>query len=59
VPITLNQEAVERYRRRLAEWTAGLETFCGRHQVIFQRLLSNERLEHVLFDTLRKRGVLR
>jgi uncharacterized protein (DUF58 family) len=59
VPITLNQEAVERYRRRFAEWSASIERFCGRHQVICQRLFSNERLEHVLFDTLRKRGVLR
>jgi uncharacterized protein (DUF58 family) len=59
VPITLNQEAVERYRRRFAEWSSGVERFCGRHQVIFQRLLSDERLEHVLFDTLRRRGVLR
>ena len=59
VPITLNQEAVERYRRRFVEWTSGIEQFCGRHQVIYQRLLSDERLEHVLFDTLRKRGVLR
>jgi uncharacterized protein (DUF58 family) len=59
VPITLNQEAVERYRRRFAEWSAAIERFCGRHQVIYQRLFSNERLEHVLFDTLRKRAVLR
>ena len=59
VPITLNQEAVERYRRRFAEWTSGIERFCARHQVVFQRLLSDERLEHVLFDTLRRRGVLR
>ena len=59
VPITLNQEAVERYRRRLREWTAAIETFCGRHQITFQRVLSDERLEHVLFETLRRRGVLR
>jgi uncharacterized protein (DUF58 family) len=59
VPITLNQEAVERYRRRFAEWSASIERFCGRHQVMYQRLFSNDRLEHVLFDTLRKRGVLR
>jgi uncharacterized protein (DUF58 family) len=59
VPITLNQEAVERYRRRFAEWSASIERFCGRHQVMYQRLFSNERLEHVLFDTLRKRAVLR
>jgi hypothetical protein len=27
--------------------------------MIYQRLVSDERLENVLFDTLRKRGVLR
>jgi uncharacterized protein (DUF58 family) len=59
VPITLNQEAVERYRRRFGDWVAGIERFCGRHRVIYQRLLSNERLERVLFDTLRRRGILR
>jgi uncharacterized protein (DUF58 family) len=59
VPITLNQEAVEQYRQRFDEWTAGIERFCARHQVIYQRLLSDERLENVLFDTLRRRGVLR
>lgn len=59
VPITLNQEAVDRYRRRLAEWTAGIEQFCSRHQIVYQRLLSDERLEHVVFDKLRRRGVLR
>jgi uncharacterized protein (DUF58 family) len=59
VPITLNQEAVERYRRRFVDWTNAIEGFCGRHQITYQRLLSDERLEHVLFDTLRRRGVLR
>jgi uncharacterized protein (DUF58 family) len=59
VPITLNQEAVERYRRRFVEWSDGIERFCGRHQICYLRLSSDERLEHVIFDTLRKRGVLR
>ena len=59
VPITLNQEAVERYRRRFVEWSSAIEQFCGRHQVCYLRLLSDERLEHVMFDTLRRRGVLR
>ena len=59
VPITLNQEAVERYRRRFSDWSGAIEQFCGRHQVSYQRLLSDERLEHVIFDKLRRRGVLR
>jgi uncharacterized protein (DUF58 family) len=59
VPITLNQEAVERYRRRLADWSGSIERFCARHQIVFMRLASDERLEHVMFTTLRQRGVLR
>ena len=59
VPITLNQEAVERYRRRLADWTAGIERFCARHQIVFLRLASDERLEQIVFSTFRQRGVLR
>ena len=59
VPITLNQEAVERYRRRFQEWTGDIERFCGRNRVAYLRLQSEERLEHVVLDTLRRRDVLR
>jgi uncharacterized protein (DUF58 family) len=59
VPITLNQEAVERYRRRFVEWSDSIERFCGRHRICYLRLSSDERLENVVFDTLRQRGVLR
>ncbi|MCC7105277.1 MAG: DUF58 domain-containing protein [Chloroflexi bacterium] len=59
VPITLNQEALDRYRRRLNEWLAQIESFCGRHQVLYHRIPTDERLERVMFDALRKRGVLR
>ena len=59
VPITLNQEALDRYEARFRSWTRALETFCGRHGIIYQRIQTSERIEHILFDTLRRRGVLR
>jgi uncharacterized protein (DUF58 family) len=59
VPITLNQEALDRYEERFRTWTRALESFCARHDVVYQRIQSAERLEVVLFDHLRRRGVLR
>lgn len=59
VAITLNQEALDRYDARFRSWTHAIETFCSRHQVVYQRIQTSERLEHVLFDSLRRRGVLR
>jgi uncharacterized protein (DUF58 family) len=59
VAITLNQEAIDRYQARFRQWTTALENFCGRHGVTYQRIQSSERLESVLFDRLRRRGVLR
>lgn len=59
IPITLNQEAMDRYVRRLNDWYGQIESFCARHQVLYLRVLSDERIERVLFDALRRRGVLR
>ncbi len=59
VAITLNQEALDRYEARFRTWTAALELFCARHNVVYLRIQTSERLEHVLFDRLRRRGVLR
>jgi uncharacterized protein (DUF58 family) len=59
VAITLNQEALDRYEERFRTWTRALESFCARHDVVYQRIQSSERMEVVLFDHLRRRGVLR
>jgi uncharacterized protein (DUF58 family) len=59
VAITLSQEALDRYEARFRTWTQALESFCSRHDVIYQRIQTSERLEVVLFDHLRRRGVLR
>jgi len=59
VAITLNQEALDRYEARFRTWTQAIESFFARHDVIYQRIQSSERLEVVLFDHLRRRGILR
>jgi uncharacterized protein (DUF58 family) len=59
VAITLSQEALDRYEARFRTWTTAVESFCTRHDVIYQRIQTSERLEVVLFDHLRRRGVLR
>ncbi len=59
VAITLNQEALDRYAARFRTWTGAIENFAARHQILYHRLQTSERLEHVLFDSLRRRGVLR
>ena len=59
VAITLNQEALDRYEARFRSWTNAIEGFSARHQILYQRIQTSERLEHVLFDSLRRRGVLR
>lgn len=59
IPITLNQEALDRYRARLAEWRQEIEHMCLRVGAIYEPVSSADRLEHVLFDRLRQRGALR
>lgn len=59
VPITLNQDALDRYLERFADWSRGIERFCVRHGIVYERISSGDRLEHVLFDRLRRRGALR
>ncbi len=56
VAITLNQEALDKYEERFRTWARGLESFCSRHDVIYQRIQTGERLEVVMFDHLRRRG---
>ena len=59
IPITLNQEALDRYRTRLNEWRQGIERMCLHLGAIYEPVSSADRLEHVLFDRLRRRGALR
>jgi hypothetical protein len=58
VDVTLNQDALDRYRERYAAWCRHLESFCGRYGLLYQRIETSEPLDRVLFDALRRRGVL-
>ncbi|MFN0072742.1 MAG: DUF58 domain-containing protein [Chloroflexota bacterium] len=59
IPITLNQEALDRYRARLSEWRKEIERMCLHVGAIYEPVSSGDRLESLLFDRLRRRGALR
>jgi uncharacterized protein (DUF58 family) len=59
IEVTLDQPTIELYKRRFREWTAGIESFCNQHQVLYQRLSSARPLRDVLFQDLRARMLLR
>ncbi len=58
VDVTLNQRAINLYRERYARWTAAIESFCSRHDVLYERIESSEELDRLLFFNLRKRGLV-
>lgn len=59
VDVYMDRHAVDLYQKRLSEWCAGLQTFCLRHNVSYQRLSSQTPLEQTLFGLLQSRGILR
>jgi uncharacterized protein (DUF58 family) len=59
VPVTLNNDAIRLYAQHLAEWKHGIESFCARHGVTYVPIDTGESLETLLFDTLRRRRVVR
>jgi uncharacterized protein (DUF58 family) len=59
VSVTLNNDAVRLYGQRLAEWRHTVESFCARHGVGYVPIDTDTPLETVVFDTLRRRGVVR
>jgi uncharacterized protein (DUF58 family) len=59
IEIHLDAVAIEQYAERFAAWTGEIEQFCQRHRVAYFRVQSDVRLESLLFDSLRRRGVLR
>ncbi len=58
VDVTLNQRALNLYRERYQGWTQAIEGFCGRHGILYQRIETSEPLDKLLFQTLRKRGLV-
>ena len=59
VPLTLNNDAIRLYAQRLAEWQRAIESFCARHGVTYVPIDTGDSLETLLFDTLRRRRVVR
>lgn len=59
VSVTLNTDALRLYGQRLDEWRRTIETFCARHGMGYVPIDTSTPLETVIFDTLRRRGVIR
>jgi hypothetical protein len=59
VSVTLNNDAIRLYSQRLEEWRRTLESFCGRHGMGYVPIDTATPIETLLFETLRRRGVVR
>ena len=59
VPVTLNTDAIRLYTQRLAEWRQKVESFCSRHGIAYVAIDTVQPVETVVFDLLRRRGVVR
>jgi uncharacterized protein (DUF58 family) len=59
VSVTLNNDAIRLYGQRLAEWRRTIESFCARHGMGYVPIDTAVPLESLVFDVLRRRGVVR
>lgn len=59
VPLTLNNDAIRIYAQRLADWRQKVESFCSRHNLTYVPITTAEPVESLLFDSLRRRKVVR
>jgi uncharacterized protein (DUF58 family) len=59
VSVTLNNDAVRIYGQRLDEWRRQVESFCARHGMCYVPIDTSMPLETLVFDVLRRRGVVR
>ena len=59
VSVTLNTDAIRLYGQRLDEWRRTVESFCARHGVGHVPIDTSTPLETLVFDVLRRRGVVR
>jgi uncharacterized protein (DUF58 family) len=59
VAITLNNDAIRLYSQRLDEWRRQVESFCARHGMCYVSVDTSVALESLVFDVLRRRGVVR
>jgi uncharacterized protein (DUF58 family) len=59
VSVTLNNDAIRLYGQRLADWRRTIESFCARHGMGYVPLDTAVPIESLVFDVLRRRGVVR
>jgi uncharacterized protein (DUF58 family) len=59
VSVTLNNDAVRLYSQRLVEWRRTIESFCARHGMGYVPVDTAVSIESLVFDVLRRRGVVR
>ena len=58
VSVTLNNDAIRLYAQRLDEWRHTVESFCARHRMGYVPIDTATPLENLVFDVLRRRGVV-
>ncbi len=59
VPVTLNTDALRLYHARLEQWRANVQDTCQRNGARYVPVDTSEPLESLLFETLRRRGVVK
>jgi hypothetical protein len=59
VSVTLNNDAIRLYGQRLADWRRTIESFCARRGMGYVPVDTAVSIESVVFDALRRRGVVR
>src|SRR5207253_10659138 len=59
VSVTLNNDAIRLYGQRLDEWRRNVESFCARHGMCYVPIDTAQTVETVVFDVLRRLGVVR
>ncbi|HEV7662502.1 MAG TPA: DUF58 domain-containing protein [Chloroflexota bacterium] len=59
VSVTLNNDAIRLYGQRLDEWRRAVESFSARHGIAYVPIDTSMGLETVVFDVLRRRGIVR
>jgi uncharacterized protein (DUF58 family) len=59
ISVTLNNDAIRLYGQRLADWRRTVESFCSRHGMGYVPIDTSTPLETLVFETLRRRGIVR
>jgi len=59
ISVTLNNDAIRLYGQRLDEWRRNVESFCARHGMAYVAVDTAQPLETLVFDVLRRRGVVK